>query len=334
MGDAKLYAAEDIEKLKQKIAAYRDTLTTLKMEGSIDEDLFMKGEFTNVTAPVSISKELMEVTSDKQSIQMEGSEQRIQKISVEIDDLSQTVKELNEELSSILTKFKQSESSDVIEKTDTSTDVQSSVSVNDKHIEQKTTIIEEMDPPEEGTSTIVIQQSNHLPSYKQLQGLVGRSDMGWGIPTSTAPAESIDFREELEEQRDLDKKSFPATTNHPNQLYNGRYRNKLMKSTAHLNKVVRTQAVPAMVNAVVEQPVPPMANEVEEIEKVVEHTHPHYDSPVIEKEERAVEKEVEIEVRNEQAPEMALIEMPSRMKQREDKNKETLSLFNFFRRGK
>ena len=45
MGDSKLYSAQDIEKLKQKIATYKDTLTTLKTGNSIDDYLFIKSEF-------------------------------------------------------------------------------------------------------------------------------------------------------------------------------------------------------------------------------------------------------------------------------------------------
>ncbi len=77
MGDSKLYSAHDIEKLKQKIATYRDTLTTLKTGNSIDDYLFMKNEFNGFKTQISHLEGVVEIMDEKQSVQIEEYEQQV-----------------------------------------------------------------------------------------------------------------------------------------------------------------------------------------------------------------------------------------------------------------
>ena len=80
MADAKLYSAQDIENLKQKIATYRDTLTTLKSGNTIDDYLFMKSELNGFKMQVSHLEEVMGRLNDKRSMQIEEYEQQIETI--------------------------------------------------------------------------------------------------------------------------------------------------------------------------------------------------------------------------------------------------------------
>ena len=72
MGDSKLYSAQDIEKLKQKISIYRDTLSTLKSGNSVDDYLFMKSNFNGFKTKFSNLEETIGRMNDKKRLADQG----------------------------------------------------------------------------------------------------------------------------------------------------------------------------------------------------------------------------------------------------------------------
>lgn len=101
MGDTKLYSAQDIEKLKQKVITYKDTLTTLKTGNSIEEYLFMKKEFNGFKTKITDLEDLIEVMGTKQNVQIEEYEQEITNLSNQINSLNKIVETLNQKILSM-----------------------------------------------------------------------------------------------------------------------------------------------------------------------------------------------------------------------------------------
>ncbi len=323
MADAKLYSVQDIENLKQKIATYRDTLTTLKSGNTIDDYLFMKSELTGFKKQVSHLEEVMERLNVKRSTQIEEYEQQIENFSQQVGSLNQTVGELNQDLSVVMDQLTNDRSGNVI----TTVDMQDSKNIY--HNADEMEVIEVTPQFEEKTPVPSIQQSNQPPSFKYLQSLARANDIQ-EVPGSVTPTASI--------HQISGKPSFPSIGSHPNQIYNGMSRNINMKSTLHFNNITTKQAIPIrrgdnLVPSISQPPTEPEKNEIvtapleevhykETIEEKVHH---------IEKMEREVNPETVIEIPNEMNP-VAVIEIPNEMKRQQHKNKETLSLFNLFRR--
>ncbi|WP_318616260.1 hypothetical protein [Sporosarcina sp. YIM B06819] len=321
MADAKLYSAQDIENLKQKIATYRDTLTTLKSGNTIDDYLFMKSELTGFKMQASHLEEVMGRLNDKRSMQIEEYEQQIETVSKQIGSLNQTVEELNKDLSVVMDQLINERTENV----NTSVDMQDSV--NTKHNADERDVIEVTSQLEEKIPISSIQQPNRPPSYKYLQSLIARPHDIQEVPGTVTPTASI--------HQKAGKPSFPSIGSHPNQIYNGLNRNINMKSTVRFNNISTKQASPTrsdnLVPSIPKATTEPEKNEVvtvslEELPNLatIEEKVPH-----IEKIEEKIQHVDKIE--REMNPE-ASIEISNEMKRQQHKNKETLSLFNFFRR--
>lgn len=323
MAEAKLYSTQDIENLKQKIATYRDTLTTLKSGNTIDDYLFMKSELTGFKTQVTHLEGVMERLNDKRIIQIEEYEQQIKTFSRQMGSLNRTVEELNKDLSVVRDQL----TNDRIENVSTSVDIQ-----DDKDVIEVTSQLEEKTPRSS------IQQPNRPPSYKHLQSLIARANDIQEVPSTVTPTASI--------HQPPGKPSFPSIGSHPNQIYNGLNRNLNMKPTVHFNNISTKQASPTRSSDNLVLSTPPPTAEPEKNEVVTISPGEVSHKAVIEEKVKAkaiVEEKVHhIETIEEKvqhvekmervvAPEV-LIEIPNEMKRQQHKNKETLSLLNFFRR--
>ncbi|WP_203247124.1 hypothetical protein [Sporosarcina beigongshangi] len=311
MADAQLYSAQDIEKLKQKIATYRDTLTTLKSGNTIDDYLFMKSELTGFKMQVSHLEEVMERLNDKRSTQLEEYEQQIDTFAQQIGSLNKTVEELNKDFSVVMNQL----TNDRKEKVNTSSDMQDPV--NSHHNTDVLEATEASRQLEGKTSISSIQQSNRPPSYKYLQSLVaGANDIQDASSTVTPTVSKHQVHV---------KQSFPAIGNQPNQIYNGLNRNLNREPMIHFNNATTKKAMPTNgVNLVpaISQPILEVEkNEEAEVasEEVFYKVALEEIAPHIEEFEREISPE-------------ASIEITSEMKRQQHKNKEASSLFNFFRR--
>jgi len=326
MAEAKLYSAQDIENLKQKIATYRDTLTTLKSGNTIDDYLFMKSELNGFKMQASHLEEVMGRLNGKRSMQIEEYEQQIETFSQQIGSLNQTVEELNKDLSVVMDQL----INDRTENVNTSVDMQDSV--NTKHNADERDVIEVTSQLEEKTPITSIQQPNRPPSYKYLQSLIARANDIQEVPGTAMPTASI--------HQKAGKPSFPSIGSHPNQIYNGLNRNLNMKPTVHFNNISTKQASPTrrmdnLVPSISQPTAEPEKNEVvpaspEEVHQitVIEEKVQHI--ATVEEKGHYIET-IEEKMEKEMNPE-DLIEIPNEMKRQQYKNKETVSLFNFFRR--
>jgi len=345
MGDSKLYSAEDIEKLKQKIATYKDTLTTLKIGNPVDDYLALKIEANGFKTKVSKLEGVMELMNEKQSLQLEEYEQQIKSFSVQMDSLNQTIEELNQDFSLVKNKLIKDDSKDLIEKVISPVDVPRSISIAN-NIEGK-----EVVHIEETTSNTSMRKSNRPPSYRQLQNLVGNANNIQEVSSDTTPIVSMDIQKEYPAEQQFGKQSFPYTGIHSGQIHNRLYKNVNRPLTIHLTNVVKQQAIPMNVNensdpALLVTTSEPEINEsvtpnpasiltTSELE-INETVMPDPDMLLTASEPKIIEtvtpepEEVHNATTIEEAK--APIEISNEMKRQQHKNKETLSLFNIFRK--
>ncbi|WP_186673269.1 hypothetical protein [Sporosarcina sp. BP05] len=242
MGDSKLYSAQDIEKLKQKIATYKDTLTTLKTGNSVDDYLAMKIEANGFKTKVSKLEGVMELMNEKQSVQLEEYEQQIRSLSVQMDSLNQTIEGLNQDLSHVKNKLITSDNEEHIENIIAPYNAQYPANIAYATQEKEEDFIEETAPISS------MRKSNRPPSYRQLQNLIGNATNIEEDSNEVTPIVSTDIHKDYLEEQQPNKLSFPYTGIHPSQIYNGPYRNVSRATTIHLTNTTKNKAVPINVN--------------------------------------------------------------------------------------
>lgn len=276
MEDSKLYSAENIEKLKQKISNYRKNLTTLKAENTVDDYLFLKDELHDVREQVSKQDGVM-VMEDSQSGPIEENEQHIEKDSVQLDTFNKTVENSNQDFPVVVDELSER------------------VKPIEEIIQPKTSI-----PP------------NKPPSYKQLQGLAKNANQFQEVSSNNTPSPNIDKSKKHTNDQHFNKQYFPLSSAHPNQLYNGLFRNISLKTTIHYEYKNENQAISVKVNENINSSNPKKINQAQKNETVVEQTNEIQSiTPVEEKKDTGME--------NQETKQQKL-------------NKETFSLFDIFRR--
>ena len=267
MDDSKEYSVQDMEILKQKIATYREGLTTLKMADSV------------------VDFNLME---EKQNMQREEYEKQIKKHSEQIESFNQTVEELNKELSLILSELKSDVPSNHIDDNQVPVDLESTLNTANQFEGNESNIIKEIAQTKGPAAISSIQQSNLPPSYKQLQSLAGRAISPQGIPNNTAPTSTTDLQEIHPQELFFNKQSAGPTGIPPNQLYNGLYRNISMKTTIQSEYNARKQVVPLKVNSIAEITPLTTADAPEKNEIDMEHLDEVHEIALIDEEEKEI----------------------------------------------
>ncbi len=331
MGDSKLYTAHDIEKLKQKVATYKDTLTSLKTGNSIDGYLFIKNEFNGFKSKILHLEGLAEILDEKQSVQIGEYEQQVKQFSVQINSLNQTVDELNQDISLIRNKIKNETSNDFIEHINAPVEVQDSVNIVSNE-ERMDSFIEETALTKDQTSISSIQQSNRPPTFMQLQSLVAKVNDIQEAPSDVTPIASLDFQKNYPEEQQFSKKSFPSTGTNPSQLYNGRNSNVPMTTAIHPNKFVKTQRIPIKVIENSTLSLSQATSVSEKNETVTDSSNEVNNVAPVEVDNTPIEISDEVSDAAPMEVDNAPIEISSEMKRQQHKNKESLWLFNFFRK--
>ncbi|WP_404453345.1 hypothetical protein LG329_03380 [Virgibacillus necropolis] len=237
MGDSKLYSAQEIEKLKQKINIYKETLSTLKTGNSVDDYLLMKNEFYDFKKQVTNLEGVMEIMEEKQNMQIEEYEQQVNKISAQIDSLNQTVEELNQDVSALMNRLSNSDINELIERINIMIDLQDSLSMANENAESK---IRQTDQK----SISPVQNLNPTPSYKQLQKFINNSEIVHETSNDVTTTDNSIQKNGQKEQQQNSKKSFPSNGINPEQLTNNLNKNINAKSTNNINKKAMNQAVP------------------------------------------------------------------------------------------
>jgi len=234
MEDSKLYSTQDIEKLKEKIDTYRETLTTLKMGTSIEDYLFMKNEFEELKKQIVHLEGLTETIDGKQSTQIKEYEGQVRQLSIQIEALNHAMEEMNHEILAILNKLTTFESHEPADIMSTTVDESS---------------IKNIAPPSRKFLQEIAQNASHLPlpttepTYKFLQNLAGKaSSMHNGTPF-TPNDEPV----KKQEERHFNQQYFQSINTHPSQIYNGLYRNNTAEPTFHFKNAADTQGIPVSV---------------------------------------------------------------------------------------
>ncbi|MFC9540394.1 hypothetical protein ACFTQ7_10995 [Lysinibacillus sp. NPDC056959] len=235
MEDLKLYSTRDIEKLKQKIEAYKDTLTSLKTGTSIEDYLFMKMDFDEIKTQMALLEGLTETIDDKQNSHIGGYEEQIKLLSAQIESLNQTIEEMNQEILRVLNKLL------IIENTEapTTTPKTENTSKFIANSAQRDLIITQTTSQPANTSK--------QPSYKMLQSLAGKAinaqlDVNNGIPSA-----HNENQRNVPEERHFNQQYFQSINTHPSQMYNGLYRNTITESTFHFKNATNVQEIPISV---------------------------------------------------------------------------------------
>ena len=253
LGNSKIYSTQDIEKLKQKIVTYKDTLETLKKGNTVDDYLFMKSEFNGYKNQVSNLKGEMGLRDEKQSIQIEEYDQKVKKVSVQIDSLNQTVEELNQDIALIINKLKHD---DNIKKINTSVDLQDSLKADNKNQDSDLPRIKEGPAQTKNQTTISpIQISNSPLSYKQLQNFINNAKTIQEPLNVKTPLENFGIKKNQEYQQPFNKHSFPSNGSHPAQINKGlnkSFNTKMINNirlkedqlTKDINKKTKKHAIP------------------------------------------------------------------------------------------
>ncbi|MFJ7669161.1 hypothetical protein ACIQXI_18980 [Lysinibacillus sp. NPDC097195] len=267
MEDSKLYSTQDIEKLKEKIDTYRETLTTLKMGTSIEDYLFMKNEFEELKKQIAHLEGLTETIDGKQSTQIKEYEGQVKQLSIQIEALNQSIEEMNHEILAILNKLTTFESQESTDQISTNIDVEES---SVKHV---------ANPPRKFLEEIVQNTAQSPlpttePTYKFLQNLAGKaSSMHNGTPFTPT-----DQPAKKQEERHFNQQYFQSINTHPSQIYNGLYRNNTAEPTFHFKNAVDMQGIPVSVletnsltaphitETTLSQPPSPIAEELEKLE--------------------------------------------------------------------
>ncbi|MGE7997716.1 hypothetical protein ACQKOF_03360 [Lysinibacillus sp. NPDC093190] len=235
MEDSKLYSTQDIEKLKQKIDAYKETLTSLKMETSIDDYLFMKKDFDGIKTQITLLEGLTETIDDKQNSQIRGYEEQIKLLSTQIESLNQMIEKMNQEILRALNKLLTIENT----KAPTTTPKTENISKFIANGAQRDPIITQTTNQSANTST--------QPSYKMLQSLAGKATNGQLDANNGIPSTPSENQRNIPEERHFNQQYFQSINTHPSQIYNGLYRNTNAESTFHFKNATNAQEIPIRV---------------------------------------------------------------------------------------
>ncbi|MFJ7737012.1 hypothetical protein ACIQ2D_11795 [Lysinibacillus sp. NPDC097287] len=231
MEDPKLYSAQEIEKLKQKIATYRETLTTLKKETSIEDYLLIKSEFDKFKKQVSHLDGLTKTMDVKKNMHIGEYEEQVKQISNQIDFLNQTVEEINQEILLILKKIITNEDNELTDN--------KIAPAGHRNFSKNDTNSKTM---REATTHNQISITNTQPSFKLLQSLAGKAIE---IQNIGKPTPGLETQAPPPEARHFNQQYFQLTGTHPSQIYNGLYKNTTMESTLQFKNATVIQEAPA-----------------------------------------------------------------------------------------
>jgi len=234
MEDSKLYATQDIEKLKEKIENYRETLTSLKMGTSIEDYLFMKKEFDGLKTQIAHFEGQTESLDDRKNSQIKGYEEQIKLLSTQIELLNQTIEEMNQEILVILKKLLTMEVNKAPAPTTTpSSESHSPLIANAAQRQPRITMAQDQ-------STIPSQQ----PSYRLLQNLAGRATNKQFDLNPNILSSETKHQKSIPEERHFNQHYFQSVNTHPSQ---GLYRNTNTESTFHFKNAADAKQIPVSI---------------------------------------------------------------------------------------
>ncbi|WP_286923446.1 hypothetical protein [Lysinibacillus sp. UBA6686] len=234
MEDSKLYATQDIEKLKEKIENYRETLTSLKMGTSIEDYLFMKKEFDGLKTQIAHFEGQTETLDDRKNSQIKGYGEQIKLLSTQIELLNQTIEEMNQEILVVLKKLLTMEVNKAPAPTTTpSSESHSPLIANAAQRQPRMTMAQDQ-------STIPSQQ----PSYRLLQNLAGKATNKQFDLNPNILSSETKHQKSIPEERHFNQHYFQSVNTHPSQ---GLYWNTNTESTFHFKNAADAKQIPVSI---------------------------------------------------------------------------------------
>ncbi|WP_338652047.1 hypothetical protein [Lysinibacillus sp. Y5S-8] len=235
MEESKLYTTQEIETLKQKIEAYRESLTSLKMGTSIEDFLYMKQEFDGLKTQMVHLEGITETLDSKQNSYIKGYDDQIKLLSTQIESLNQTIEGMNQEILAVLNKLL------TVEENDTTT-IPSSIELPSQ---TSATLLPRQPRMTQTTDQTTITSAQ--PSYRLLQSLAGKATNHQLNVNNGTPSPRNDLDAAKPEERHFNQQYFQSINTHPSQIYNGLYRNTTVESTFHFKNATDAKEVPVSV---------------------------------------------------------------------------------------
>lgn len=203
MENAKLYSPQDIEQLKQKIEAYKETLTTLKKDTSIEDCLLMKSDFDTFKKQIAHLDGL--TTRDiMQNMQIDEYGEQVKQMSIQIDALHHNVEEINQEILTVIKKIIANAENKIAPVNHTTTlNKDSSPSITEEKMQTNLSI------------------TNNQPTFMQLQSLAGKAIDSQNQEITTTANEHL---EKSSQVRHFNEQYFQLTSTHPSHIYNGLFK--------------------------------------------------------------------------------------------------------------
>ena len=197
MENSRFYTAEEIEKLKQKVTAYKNLLTTLKLGDSLEDYQFIQNEFEELKMQmlhVDASREDQDKAQPEQIEEYE-SQNEVKQVSLQLTSLNQMVEEVLSTLNKIVTGEPKKEK------------------VNETTFPH----VHEPMQPAKRVNNVISQ-----PSYSQLRSLAGQVIYHKKAEEPIEPEQKEDYLlYPHEQQRHFNHRYFQSTHTQPNNIYNG-----------------------------------------------------------------------------------------------------------------
>ncbi|ODV54017.1 hypothetical protein [Lysinibacillus fusiformis] len=237
MEESKLYTTQEIENLKQKIEAYRESLSSLKTGSSIEDFLYMKQGFDGLKTQIAHLEGITETLDTKQNSYIKGYDDQIRLLSIQIESLNQTMEEMNQEILAVLKKLVTVEGNDT---TTISPSIKLPSQTSPTHLpRQQPRMTQTADK-----TTITSAQ----PSYRLLQSLAGKAiNHQQNVNNNGAPPPHNDQQIAKPEERHFNQQYFQSINTHPSHIYNGLFRNTSVESTFHFKNATDAKEVPVSV---------------------------------------------------------------------------------------
>jgi len=237
MEESKLYTTQEIENLKQKIEAYRESLSSLKTGSSIEDFLYMKQGFDGLKTQIAHLEGITETLDTKQNSYIKGYDDQIRLLSIQIESLNQTMEEMNQEILAVLKKLVTVEGNDT---TTISPSIKLPSQTSPTHLpRQQPRMTQTVDK-----TTITSAQ----PSYRLLQSLAGKAiNHQQNVNNNGAPPPHNDQQIAKPEERHFNQQYFQSINTHPSHIYNGLFRNTSVESTFHFKNATDAKEVPVSV---------------------------------------------------------------------------------------
>lgn len=214
MENDKLYTTTEMEKLKQKVGAYKNLLTTLKLGTSLEDYLFIKNEFEELKTKMAHVEPLKD---DVNKNQFEQAENKGEQVSVQLDSLNQMVEEVLATLNKVVLGEEKKEQ------------------VEEIPFPRKIIQVDEAKSHDKPVDNVISQ-----PTYSQLKNLAGQVVYHQKNEEPIQTIQSNNYPLDAEqEQRHFNHRYFQSLNTQPSNIHNGLYRNMHIKASSQLEDAVQ-----------------------------------------------------------------------------------------------